>query len=56
MMSSVENFMTYGKRLLATRMELKLGGARQPSIPDRDFSKEIMSHWAEHLGPLPGGE
>ena len=56
MMSSVENFITYGKRLLAKRPGLKLGAARQPSIPGRDFSMGIMSHWAEHLGPLPGGE
>ena len=56
MISSVEIFITSGKRLLAKRLELKLGGARQPSIPGRDFGIEIMSHWAEHLGPLPGGE
>ena len=56
MMSPVENFITYGKRLLAKRLGLKLGGARQPSIPGRDFSMEIMSYWAKHLGPLPGGE
>jgi len=28
MMSSVENFITFGKRLLAKRLGLKLGGAR----------------------------
>jgi len=56
MMSSVENFITSGKRLLAKRLKLKLGGAGRPSIPGRDFGIEIMSHWAEHLGPLPGGE
>lgn len=56
MMSSVENFIAYGTRLLAKRLGPKLGGARQPSIPGRDFGMEIMSHRAEHLGPLPDGE
>ena len=52
MMSSVENFIAYGKRLLAKRLGLKNGNARQPSLPVTDFGLQIMSHWAEQLGPL----
>jgi len=53
MMSSVENFIAYGKHLLAQRLGLTNGSARQPSVPVTDFGVEIMSHWAKHLGPLP---
>ncbi len=52
MMSSVENFIAYGKQLLATRLGLQNGRARQPSVPVTDFGLEIMTHWAEVLGPL----
>lgn len=52
MMSSVENFIAYGKQLLATRLGLPNGKARQPSVPVTDFGLEIMAHWAEVLGPL----
>ena len=52
MMSSVENFIAYGKHLLAKRLGLKAGKARQPSVPVSDFGLQIMSHWAEQLGPL----
>ena len=52
MMSSVENFIAYGKLLLAERLGLENGAARQPSLPVTDFGREIMSHWARHLGPL----
>jgi 2-keto-3-deoxy-L-arabinonate dehydratase len=54
MMSSVENFIAYGKHLMAQRLGLENGSARQPSVPVTDFGLEIMSHWARHLGPLPG--
>lgn len=54
MMSSVENFIAYGKHLLAQRLGLEHGAARQPSVPLTSFGLEIMSHWAAHLGPLPG--
>lgn len=53
MMSSVENFIAYGKHLLAQRLGLSNGVARQPSVPVTDFGLEIMSHWASELGPLP---
>ncbi len=53
MMSSVENFIAYGKYLLAQRLGLENGSARQPSVPLTDFGIKIMSHWADHLGPLP---
>jgi 4-hydroxy-tetrahydrodipicolinate synthase len=52
MMSSVENFIAYGKHLMAKRLGLKNGKARQPSVPVTDFGLQIMSHWAEQLGPL----
>ena len=56
MMSSVENFIAYGKRLLAERLGLppEMGRARQPSLPATGFGMQIMRHWASHLGPLPG--
>jgi 2-keto-3-deoxy-L-arabinonate dehydratase len=54
LMSSVENFVAYGKHLLAQRLGLENGATRQPSIPVTNFGLEIMSHWARHLGPLPG--
>jgi 4-hydroxy-tetrahydrodipicolinate synthase len=52
MMSSVENFIAYGKHLMAKRLGLKNGKARQPSVPVTDFGLQIMSHWAEQLGPF----
>ena len=52
MMSSVENFIAYGKQLLATRLGLNNGTARQPSVPVTEFGLQIMAHWAEQLGPL----
>ena len=52
MMSSVENFIAYGKQLMAKRLGLKNGKARQPSVPVTDFGLQIMSHWAGYLGPL----
>ncbi len=52
MMSSIENFIAYGKHLMAKRLGLKNGKARQPSVPVTDFGLQIMSHWAEQLGPL----
>lgn len=55
MMSSVENFIAYGKRLLAARLGLPNGAARQPSLPVTAFGLEAMERWAAHLGPLPGG-
>lgn len=52
MMSSVENFIAYGKQLLAQRLDLPNGKARQPSLPVTEFGLQVMSHWAERLGPL----
>ncbi len=53
MMSSVENFIAYGKRLLAQRLGIPMGTVRGPSAPVTSFGLEIMRHWARHLGPLP---
>jgi 4-hydroxy-tetrahydrodipicolinate synthase len=52
MMSSVENFIAYGKNLMAKRLGLKSGKARQPSAPVTEFGLQIVAHWAAHLGPL----
>lgn len=52
MMSSVENFIAYGKNLVAKRLGLKSGKARQPSVPVTEFGLQIVAHWAAHLGPL----
>lgn len=52
MMSSVENFIAYGKRLMARRLGLAHGHARQPSLPVSEFGMQVMAHWAEQLGPL----
>jgi 4-hydroxy-tetrahydrodipicolinate synthase len=54
MMSSVENFIAYGKPLLAQRLGLKNGAARQPSVPVSDFGLSIVAKWAERLGPMGG--
>jgi len=53
MMSSVENFIAYGKHLAAQRFGISNGAARQPSVPVTEFGLKIMSHWASHLGPFP---
>ena len=53
MMSSVENFVAYGKDLMAQRLGLDNGNARQPSVPVTDFGREIVSRWARDLGPFP---
>ncbi len=53
MMSSVENFIAYGKHLAALRLGLPNGVARQPSVPVTEFGLEIMAHWAQYLGPFP---
>lgn len=43
MMSSVENFVAYGKHLTAQRLGLTNGSARQPSVPVTEFGLKIMS-------------
>lgn len=53
MMSSVENFIAYGKDLMAKRLGLPNGAARQPSVQVSDFGRDVVAHWAKHLGPLP---
>ena len=55
MMSSVENFIAYGKHLAARRLGLSSGLARRPSGPVTEFGLQIMTRWAEKLGPLPKG-
>ena len=54
MMSSVENFVAYGKDLMAERLGLDNGLARQPSVPVSDFGRDVVRRWARDLGPLPG--
>ncbi|MEL7153697.1 MAG: dihydrodipicolinate synthase family protein [Pseudomonadota bacterium] len=53
MMSSVENFIAYGKHLAARRLGLENGAARQPSVPVTEFGLRVMDHWAAQLGPFP---
>ena len=53
MMSSVENFIAYGKQLAARRLGLENSAARQPSVPVKDFGLQVMEHWAKQLGPFP---
>jgi len=53
MMSSVENFVAYGKDLMAQRLGLDNGNARQPSVPVTDFGRSVVSHWARELGAFP---
>ena len=53
MMSSVENFIAYGKLLAAMRLGLENGAARQPSVPVTEFGLQVMEHWAKHLEPFP---
>ncbi|MBX2884494.1 MAG: dihydrodipicolinate synthase family protein [Granulosicoccus sp.] len=52
MMSSVENFIAYGKRLMAHRMGMDYAEARQPSVPVTEFGMETMHRWARELGSL----
>lgn len=54
MMTSVENFVCYGKRLLAERLGLGIeaGRGRSPCQPPTAFGIEVMRHWAKQLGPL----
>ena len=58
MMTSVENFVCYGKRLLAERLGLGIeaGRGRSPAQQLTDFGIEVMRYWANYLGPLPTGE
>jgi 2-keto-3-deoxy-L-arabinonate dehydratase len=54
LMHSVENFVCYGKRLLAERLGLgaEAGRGRSPAQQPTEFGMQIMRHWAKHLGPL----
>ncbi|MGZ0189198.1 MAG: dihydrodipicolinate synthase family protein [Alphaproteobacteria bacterium] len=54
LMNSVENFVCYGKRLLAERLGLgaEAGRGRSPAQQPTEFGMQIMRHWAKHLGPL----
>ena len=54
MMSSVENFVAYGKDLMSQRLGLDNGSARQPSVPVTDFGREVVTRWARELGAFPG--
>ena len=58
MMTSVENFVCYGKRLLAGRLGLAIeaGRGRSPAQQPTEFGIEIMRNWANYLGPLPKGD
>lgn len=54
MMTSVENFVCYGKRLLAMRLglDIEAGRGRSPAQQPTAFGLDCMRHWAASLGPL----
>ena len=52
MCRQVEACMASSAHGITKRLGLKNGKARQPSVPVTDFGLQIMSHWAEQLGPL----
>jgi hypothetical protein len=58
MMTSVENCVCYGKRLLAEQLGLGIeaGHGRSPAQQPTDFGIEVMRYWASCLGPLPKSE
>tara|TARA_B110000444_G_C18545202_1_gene457646 strand:+ start:118 stop:294 length:177 start_codon:yes stop_codon:yes gene_type:complete len=58
MITSVENLVCYGKRLLPERLELGIeaGRGRSPAQKPMDFGIEIMRYRAKYLGPLPKGD
>jgi 2-keto-3-deoxy-L-arabinonate dehydratase len=52
LMASVENFLCYGKRLLARRLGLGPVHSRAPSLQPTPFGLACLERYAAHLGPL----
>ncbi|MBM3549577.1 MAG: dihydrodipicolinate synthase family protein [Alphaproteobacteria bacterium] len=52
LMSSIENFLCYGKRLTARRLGISEVHARQPSQAPTPFGLEMLARLSNELGPL----
>jgi 4-hydroxy-tetrahydrodipicolinate synthase len=52
LMSSIENFLCYGKRLTARRLGIAEVHARQPSQAPTPFGLEMLARLSTELGPL----
>jgi 2-keto-3-deoxy-L-arabinonate dehydratase len=52
LMSSIENFLCYGKRLAARRIGIEQVHARQPSQQPTDYGLEMLARLSKDLGPL----
>jgi len=54
-MQGIPQFLTYGKTLLAYRLGIEIGSAREPWLQPTDFGLECIRRYAAQLGPLPTG-
>ncbi len=54
-MQGIPQFLTYGKTLLAYRLGIEIGSAREPWLQPTDFGLECITRYAAQLGPLPTG-
>ena len=54
-MQGIPQFLTYGKTLLAYRLGIEIGSAREPWLQPTDFGLECITRYAVQLGPLPTG-
>ena len=54
-MQGIPQFLTYGKTLLAYRLGVEIGSAREPWLQPTDFGLECITRYAAQLGPLPTG-
>lgn len=52
-MQGIPQFLTYGKTLLAHRLGIDIGSAREPWLPPTEFGLECITRYAAQLGPLP---
>ena len=52
LMSSIENFLCYGKRLTARRLGFPEVHARMPSQQPTPFGMEMLARLSKELGPL----
>jgi len=52
-MQGIPQFLTYGKTLLAYRLGIEIGSAREPWLQPTNFGLECITRYAVRLGPLP---
>lgn len=52
-MQGIPQFLTYGKTLLAHRLGIEIGSAREPWLHPTVFGLECITRYAAQLGPLP---